>query len=188
LGTVVRQFTRESGRTGLAQGKHRINYGAAVRENMSRLERAAADYNAGLMSTQDYVTLWRMQMETAMGATATGINSLAEGMNVIWGLTDKQLGIMKFMAGNVQVVRALIGIYRARSSWRNARAKELTAMAAAETAGYVAAQQYHRPILATAAVAFAAAAGYGTGRVVREHVDLNTSWGRREAARGIASG
>lgn len=190
MGSVVRQFTRESGRTGLAQGKHRVNYGAAVRENMNRLERAADQYKAGVINAQEFAMLWKMQMETAMGATATGINSLAEGLNVMVGLNDQQLGAMKLIAGILQITRAAIGVHRAVLTHRQQRIARLKALAAGETAAYVAAQQYHRPIIATAAVALAAAAGYGAGRFLRAKVDggevnLNTPAGQRAALRAF---
>ena len=184
MATTVRKFTAEAGSTGRGEGKHRVNYGAAVRNNIQKLDRASERYALGVMSAREMLVLQMLHTEQALGATASGINSLTEGLNQLFGLSDKMIGAMKLASGSMQMTRAVISIYRVWTSAMEAkRAKELS-LAMGETVAAMLAQNYAGIAFALSAVGVYSAA-FGGGYMLGQHlhggeVDISTSAGRRQ--------
>jgi len=185
LATVVRTFAKGAAETGRGKGRMRANYGAAMKAKTSGLEQAAKNYNTGLITAQDYAREQMVFAEQALGTVAGGLNSIGEGMNVLVGLSDKQMGAMKLMSGSMQMTRAMMAIYRVWGAARRARAAKLMAIAAGETTAAIAAQQYHRVALALGATAMLGGlfgGGYYLGKeIAGGTVDLGTHSGQRQA-------
>ena len=190
MATVVRTFDKSAAQTARGTGRARVNYGAAMKAKTAGLESASRKYNSGLIEMSELIKEQKMFVEQALGATAGGLNALTEGLNVIVGLSDKQMGALKLMSGSLQTARAMLAIHRMWSTYINAKRSVELAGAVAETA--IPSNWPKIPFALTAVAIFGATFGGGflAGRRVSQQidagtVDLSTSEGRRQVITAI---